>query len=307
MRGEEKRGGNVFDWVVRHPIWAFAALTTVAIIIVIAYSRCLPRIISCLGEWTPVVGDPNGYKGLFGDSFGALTSFFSILAMMAVLLTFLCQKKQLDVQKAQLQNEKELQKYQQVPLLELGNPILVIHNPCSDGDVDYSPKLEPIAFIKSGNGFLVREAKVEVCLLHSDERGNGKRSIVHSCFAGIGDSEKHKINAQFEISDGEFSFFCCKAREAIMCHNDRPIMVTVDVVYTSLLGLSIHLHREYGLGAPEGNAIEQAQDWNSQLEAKRRGLSVKGGQHTLYPIPRKLTVQFSLAEFSERASFKILK
>ena len=63
-------------FAVVHPIISFALLVSVALGIVVGYVFLLPWLMAHLGGWSPEKSESlNSVRGLFGDSFGALTSF----------------------------------------------------------------------------------------------------------------------------------------------------------------------------------------------------------------------------------------
>lgn len=251
-------------FIVKHPIWSFATLVIIAIIVFSMYACFLPTIMGFLGEW----GTESGDKGLFGDSFGALTSLFSILAMMAIFLTFLYQKKQLDLQREEINDEKEMNKYQQIPLFSIEEPKVVLYIPeFSSYNNAIESKIGIQFLLRLANDALVKKANIRIkvkCGRHwSSEEVENSFDIV-----GFGGDMKRLHYYQFTITNGAYVHLANNIRRANMMGEDNPLLVQVSIFYFSMLGLHISMKREYLL-CPITNNEEMnaniAQQWGCAL------------------------------------------
>ncbi len=82
----------------KYPIWLFLAVAAIMVAVYYLLVRCFEPSIQ--------------NRGLFGDTFGALTSFVSGGALIGVVLSLFYQRKEFDLQKQELQMTREEMKRQ---------------------------------------------------------------------------------------------------------------------------------------------------------------------------------------------------
>lgn len=255
---------GLVKFVVDHPAWSFAIMTVVATICFFLYGWSLPWLIKLIGNWEPVANDPIGYKGLFGDSFGALTSFFSVLALMALLLTFVYQKRQLDLQKQQLDDERELIKFQQVPLLSFVHPCLRVIMPSCTSECKVGTSFNVEYKLKSGSDFLIKDAVIKVELRCGP---NGRIELLDTCssFAGIGGGYEPCACDRFKVTVASYKAFGDIANQISLLEKDPPVVVKVTAYYKNMLGLHIRMRRAYRVGAAEKSDANVVKAWSNKL------------------------------------------
>lgn len=81
-------------------------LISIIIVVVIAYAAAL-----IWGNW-PISDYSINQSGLFGDSFGILTSLFSGLAFAGLIITILLQREDIDLQRTELEDTRRELKFQ---------------------------------------------------------------------------------------------------------------------------------------------------------------------------------------------------
>lgn len=259
----EKKERGLMAFIVKHPIWSFATLVVIAIIVFSIYACFLPTIMGFMGEW----GTGSGDKGLFGDSFGALTSLFSILAMMAVFLTFLYQKRQLDLQREEINDNKEINKYQQIPLFSIEEPKVVLCIPELSNSSSIESKIGIRFLLRLANDALVKKANIRIKVKCG--RHLSSEEVVNSFdIVGFGGDMKRLHYYQFSITNGAYVHLANNIRWANMMGEDNPLLVQVSISYFSMLGLHISMKREYVLRPITRNEemnANIAQQWGCAL------------------------------------------
>lgn len=301
---------GVVKFAIDHPVLSFVTLSIVAAACFLVYGWCLPSLIRLIGDWSPSDSDPIGYKGLFGDSFGALTSFFTVLALMALLLTFIYQKRQLDLQKRQLDDERKLAKYQQIPLLSIDHPCLLVEMPFCKKDCTIGTYFSIDYGLKAGNEFLIKNAYLKIELRCGPQ---DRREVLVHCrsFAGIGAGAEPSSSDDIEIAGASFLAFSSIASQ-IAVMDEPPIVISMTVYYQSMVGLNIRLHREYRVGEAEKNAANVVRMWGERLATapNLRGSYNEDFYTCLNHFRVSMSgglVRFSLIEMTEAATFEVIK
>lgn len=301
---------GIVEFVIDHPAWSFVIMTVGAIICFFAYGWSLPWLIKLIGNWEPLTNDPIGYKGLFGDSFGALTSFFTVLALMALLLTFVYQKRQLELQKQQLDDERELVKFQQVPLLSLVDPCFCVSMPACTSECKVGTSFNVEYKLRSGNDYLVKDAFIKVELRCGP---SGRVEVLDACrsFAGIGGGYEPNVYDSFMVAATSYKAFGDIASQISLFDKNPPVLVYVTVYYRNLLGLNVRMHRAYRVGESENNEARIVKMWSDKLVPgpHLRG-NVNEDVFTCYNHFRVSmandAVRFPLEELTEEASFEVV-
>lgn len=302
---------GVVEFVVDHPVWSFVIMTIFAAICFFLYAWSLPWLIKLIGSWEPKPDDPIGYKGLFGDSFGALTSFFTVLALMALLLTFVYQKRQLELQKQQLDDERKLVKFQQVPLLSLTRPCFCVLMPVCTGECKIDTLFNVEYKLCLGSDYLVKEAFIKIELRCGS---NGKVEVLDTCrsFAGIGGGYEPNVCDSFLVKSTSYRAFGDVANHISLLDKDSPVIVCVTIYYRNLLGLNIRMRRTYRVGEPEKNDANVVKMWSDKLVP---GPCLSGNvsediyncyKHFRVSMSNNNIVRFSLEELTDEATFEII-
>lgn len=305
----EKKESGLMPFIVKHPIWSFAILVVIAIIVFSLYAYYLPNIMVFMGKW----GTESAEKGLFGDSFGALTSLFSILTMMAVFLAFLYQKRQLDFQGEEINDNREINKYQQIPLFSIEEPQVVLCIPELSNSGSIESKIGLKFLLRLANDALVKKAKVEIkvrCGRHlSSEEVEYSFDIV-----GFGGDMKRLHYYQFTISNGAYVHLANNIRWANMMGEDTPLHVQVSISYFSMLGLHIGMKREYVLRPITSNEelnANIAHQWGCALNTP---INLRGNyDEDVFTCRNHFrggecsAVDFWLTEYDEGSSFDVIE
>ena len=227
---------------------------------------------------------------------------------MALLLTFVYQKRQLDLQKQQLDDERDLIKFQQVPLLSFAHPCLRVIMPSCTRECKIGTSFNVEYKLKSGNDYLIKDAVVKVELRCGP---NGRIELLDTCrlFAGIGGGYEPCAHDRFMVAAASYKAFGDIANRISLFEKNPPIVVKVTAYYRNMLGLHIRMRRTYRVGEAEENDPNVVKMWSDKLApGPRLSGNVNEDVYTCYNHFRVSmasdSVLFPLEELTEEASFE---
>lgn len=208
-----------------------------------------------------------------------------------------------------MQEEKDLLKYRQIPLLSFADPCLQITKPAYKDEHTTYCQLGVKYALKTGNDFLVKNAVVKVALQYGEKYDN--EVLLVRKLAGIGSGIEMKYANDASVGKEVFLAITEKMRWACQLKKSFPLIVDVTVYYQSMLNLCLRLHRAYGIGECNEQPCNIVQDWYCGLNTPLHYTGdpnydcIAHWQHFNPHTPDN--VEFPLAEFTEDATFAILE